>query len=68
MIAAADDPNKRSFHVRAHVARAARIVGFDENATNFRRASRDGGQAGTNFSFVTGGRERPGKWLGDTGS
>jgi len=68
MIAAADDPNKRSFHVRANVARAAYTISSDENATNFRRPSRDGGQAGTNFSFVTGGRERPGKWLGDTGS
>jgi len=68
MIAAADDPNKRSFHVRTQVACAARIVDSDENAATDRTPSRSGSQAGTNFSFVTGGRERPGTWLGDTGS
>jgi len=68
MIAAADDPNKRSFQVRTHAACAARIVDSDENTATDRTPSRGGSQAGTNFSFVTDGRERPGTWLGDTGS
>ena len=83
MIAATSEPNKRLFRDDAQVDHVARTIDSADltvaSPNSFglaalllsagsRRSSRDGRRAGTKISFAISGRERPEKWLGDTGS
>jgi hypothetical protein len=67
MIAATDDPNKRSLHDRAHMSRAAHAVGREGVLRKLAKViARHRSSWHENF-LCPQRKERPGKWLGETG-
>jgi len=68
MIAVTDDPNKRSLHDRARASRAALTVGSESVCDHLAKAIARR-QSSWHENFLCRQRkERPGKWLGETGS
>ena len=67
MIAVTDDPNKRSLHDRANASCAANVLGSEDVLGELAKViARHRPSWHENF-LCPQRKERPGKWLGETG-
>jgi hypothetical protein len=68
MIAVTDDPNKRSLHDRARASRTELTVGGEGVCGELAKVVARRRTSWHEFFLCRRRKERPGKWLGETGS